>query len=69
VASSGKNKVKSWVAQGAAAIRGIRMTPVEIFSLVATIVFAFGVIFFYVFEVRSRRTELESLDARERAAP
>ena len=68
MASSGKNKLKSFVGQSAAAIRGIRMTPVEIFSLVATIAFALGVMFFYIFEVRSRRTELDSLDARERAA-
>jgi Tfp pilus assembly protein PilO len=68
VALTGGNKLKSAVDHVVASVRRVRMTPVEIVALAGTILFAGAVLFFYVFEVRSRRTELDGLDARDRAA-
>jgi hypothetical protein len=68
VAASGINKIKSLAAQVTASLRRIRLSRVEMVALAVTVLFAGAVTFFYFFEVRSRRTELESLDARDLAA-
>lgn len=50
------------------AFRNMRMKPVEVLSLAATLLFALAVGYLYFFEVRARQTELDSFEARDRTA-
>lgn len=54
--------------QVVASLQRLRLSRIEMVALAGTLLFAGVVTFFYIFEVRSRRTELDSLDARDRAA-
>ena len=51
-----------------AALRRARLSRVETVFLVAAILFAFTVIYFYVAKVHPRKAELDGIEARERAA-
>lgn len=64
----GNSRLRNIGDRVATSLRRVRLSPAEIVALVGTVLFAGVVTFFYFFEVRSRRSELESLDARDRAA-
>lgn len=62
------SKIKNSFEQVVATFRGLRLKPVEMLALAGTVIVAGAVIFFYFFEVKSRRDQLDGLDARDRAA-
>ena len=62
------NRIKTAIAQSVTSLRRVHLSRLEMVALAGTVLFAGAVLFFYFFQVRSRRTELESLDARDRAA-
>ncbi len=68
MAISNNKTARDLIGQAQTALRSLRLKPIETLFLVATLAFASVVVYFYVFEVRARRVELDGLDARDRAA-
>ncbi len=68
MALKGNRKLAELIDQTQSVFRGFRLTPVESVFLLATLIFAGVVTYFYIFEVRSRTVQLDGLEARERTA-